>query len=463
MIKGHPLQQRFTLTLALAAGLALSGCHSGLLKGKKHGTPTIGERIPVLNFETKVEAEPELRDVAVVLPAPESNADWPQPGGSPSKSNGQLELPATLGHAWTVSIGKGSTKTRRLNAAPIVDAGKVFTMDTDGDVRAFDVRTGSTVWNTHIPAPAATITDKKGRKKVKKGREDAGFGGGVSAGSGRVYATTGYGIVAAFDAATGGKIWQISLGTPLRNAPSVSGNRIYAVTADNQLFALSADKGETLWNVTGTTEVAGTLGSAAPAIDRDTVVVGFSSGELNALREENGRTVWADALARTGRTTALAALTDIDASPVIDKGRVFAIGHGGRMAAIELATGQRVWERNFAGVQIPWVAGDYIFTVTLDGEVVCVQRNDGKIRWVLKLDRYGKPKKKEDPIIWSGPVLASDRLLIAGSNRQLMTVSPYTGKLISAVKLAAPAFLPPIVAGKTVYLLTDDGKLNAYR
>ncbi len=444
-----PATVKAVTALALAATLGLGGC--GVLKGAKTRTPTVGERIPVLNFETKVEAEPELKDTAVVLPAPETNADWPQPGGSPSKVNGHLKLPDTLSHAWTVSIGKGSSATRRLNAAPVVAGGKVFTMDTVGDVTAIDAATGRTAWQARIAVGG------------KKRGDEAAFGGGVSTGDGRVYATTGDGIAAAFDAASGKELWRTKLGVPLRGAPTVAGNRIYLMTQDNQLFALSGDKGETQWNVSGTVEVAGLLGAGAPAVALDTVVVGFSSGELNALRAENGRTVWADALARTGRTTAMAALTDIDASPVIDRGRVFAIGHGGRMAAIELATGQRVWERNFAGINTPWVAGDFIFAVTLDGEVVCVTRADGKIRWVLKLDRYGKPKKKENPIVWSGPVLASDRLLLAGSNRQLVTVSPYTGKLISAVKLGAPAYLPPTVAGNTVYLLTDDGKLTAYR
>ena len=327
-------------------------------------------------------------------------------------------------------------------------------MDTSGDIAAFDAATGARAWS-------ARVSLEKGKKK--KSNDTAAFGGGVAAGDGRVYATTGYGIAVAYDATSGAQVWRSNLGVPLRGGPTIAGNRVYVMSQDNQLFALSADKGETAWNVAGTVEVAGLLGAASPAVALDTIVVGFSSGELNALRAETGRTVWADALARTGRTTALAALSDIDASPVIDRGRVFAIGHGGRMAAIELATGQRAWERNFAGVQTPWVAGDFLFAVTLDGELVCLTRADGKIRWVLKLERYGNPKKKEKPIIWSGPVLASDRLLLAGSNHKLVTVSPYTGKLISAVKLGALAYLPPIVAGKTVYLLTDDGKLSAYR
>jgi outer membrane protein assembly factor BamB len=440
--------QKRSLGLLLVTALALSGC-SVFKPSKGPKTPTLGERIPVLNFETRAEAEPELQDLAIVLPAAEANAEWSQPGGSAAKAMGHLALQGTINRAWQVSIGNGSSANRRLNAGPVVLGGRVFTMDTAGDVRAFDAKTGATAWTARITLP--------------KKNSDAAFGGGVSGGEGRVFATTGYGVVAAFDAATGTELWRQKLSTPLRGAPTVAGNRIYVLTQDNQMYALSADKGETLWNVSGTVEVAGLLGAGSPAVALETVVVGFSSGELNALRAENGRTVWADALARTGRSTAMAALSDIDASPVIDRGRVYAIGHGGRMAAIEIATGQRVWERNFAGTSTPWVAGEFIFVMTTEGELVCLTRGDGKVRWVLRLPHYGNPKKKANPIMWAGPVLAGDRLYVAGSNKTMVVVSPYTGKQETTIKLSSPAYLPPIVADNSAYLLTDDGKLTAYR
>ncbi len=454
------MHNRSIKALVLIVMLALAGC--GVFKGigKKPKTPTVGERIPVLNFETRAVAEPELKDLAVVLPLAEARPDWPQAGGSAEKSLGHLEFTGSLTPAWTASIGTGSTGTRRLNAGPVVMDGRVFTMDTGGNVRAFDAKSGRVDWQARIKL----VVNEGGKKKRSKQKNDnAAFGGGVGGGDGRLFATSGYGIVAAYDAKTGVELWEKSVGVPLRGAPTVAGNRIYVLTQDNQLFALSADKGETLWTVAGTVEVAGLLGAAAPAVALETVLVGFSSGELNALRAENGRTVWADALSRTGRSTAMAALSDIDASPVVDRGRVYAIGHGGRMVALELATGQRVWERNFAGLSMPWVAGEFIYVVTLEGEVLCLTRSDGKVRWIEQLQAFRSLKKKLDPIRWSGPVLASEKLYLAGSNKQMAVLSPYTGKVIETRKLSAPAYLAPIIAGNMLYLVTDDGKLTAYR
>lgn len=438
----------FRIAVVASLALALGGCN--LFKPAKRGTPTLGERIPVLTYETRTEAEPELADLAVVLPPAEANADWAQPGGSASKVGGHLALPdTTLRPVWTASIGKGSTGQRRLNAAPIVMDGKVFSMDTSGEVRAFNTADGALVWKAEI--------------RIPKKKRDAAFGGGVSGSDGRVFATTGYGIVVAFDAPTGKELWRRALTTPLRGAPAIAGSRVFVLSQDNQLHAMSADKGDLLWTVTGTVEVAGLLGAAAPAIALDTVVVGFSSGELNALRAENGRSVWQDQLARTGRATAMAALSDIDASPVIDRGRVFAIGHGGRTVAIELATGQRVWERNFAGTSTPWIAGEFIYITTVEGEVVCLTRTDGKVRWVTRLPRWGNVKKKEKPIRWSGPVLASEKLIVTGSNGRMTALNPYDGKELPRIKLDGAAFLPPVVAGNTLYILTDKGELSAWR
>jgi outer membrane protein assembly factor BamB len=437
------------VTVMLLA-VALAACNGGSKgKGKVRRTPTVGERIPILSFETRAEAETELKDLTIILPGPDRNAEWAQPGGSLAKAGGHLALAETPRQIWEASIGKGSSATARLNAAPVVAGGRVFTMDIAGQVRALDAGTGRMLWTQQI--------------RLKKKNDHAAFGGGVSVADGRVYATSGYGIAAAYDAATGKPLWERSLGEPLRGAPTAVSNRLFVMTQDNQLFALNPATGETAWNITGTVEPAAILGAGAPAVALETVVVGFSSGELNALRTENGRTVWQDQLSRTGRSTAMAALADIDGSPVIDRGRVYAIGHGGRMVALEFATGQRVWERNFAGTSTPWPAGEFIYLVTVEGEVVCITRAEGKVRWVQRLPQYRKPKKKKDPLVWEGPVLAGETLWVTGSSRQLLGINPYDGKTRLTLKLPAATYLAPVVADGTMYVLSDNGRLTAWR
>ena len=182
------------------------------------------------------------------------------------------------------------------------------------------------------------------------------------------------------------------------------------------------DAGVILQRPPGDDEQAGVFGTATPAFSQSTVVAGFSSGELTAYRYENGQPVWQDALSRTGVSTVVGTISDIDADPVIDQGRVFAIGQGGRMVAVELITGQRAWEINIAGISTPWVAGDWVFVVTDDAKLVAIARNTGKIRWINQLPAWLKMKAKRGPISYVGPVLAGDRLIVAGSNGVLVNV-----------------------------------------
>ena len=160
------------------------------------------------------------------------------------------------------------------------------------------------------------------------------------------------------------------------------------VSQDNQLFALDPADGKVRWTEAGSVELAGVFGTAAPAASQGTVVAGFSSGELTAYRYENGRILWQDALARTSISTTVSSLSDIDADPVIDNGRVYAVGQGGRMVALDITSGQRIWELNIAGIATPWVAGDWVFVVTDDAKLACIYRQNGHIRWINQLPQF---------------------------------------------------------------------------
>jgi outer membrane protein assembly factor BamB len=243
----------------------------------------------------------------------------------------------------------------------------------------------------------------------------------------------------------------------------VTGDTLYVMSQDNQLYSLKAADGATNWSATAAVEIAGVFGTAAPAFARGTVVAGFSSGELNAYRFENGRLVWQDALARTSISTSVATLSDIDASPVIDNGQVFALGQGGRMVALDLFSGQRIWELNLAGIATPWIAGDWLFAVTDDAKVMAISRNTGKIRWINQLPAFEKPKSKRNPISYVGPILAGGRLILAGDNGVLVNLDPSTGAFQSQTNLGAPISQAPVVAASTLYVLDGKGRLRAYR
>jgi outer membrane protein assembly factor BamB len=440
-------QKSMRTVVLVAAALAASGC--SLLKKGKASTPVLGQRIAVLTSEGDVAVDPATAALPMTLPEPVANTAWAQPGGSASKSMGHLALGTALARAFTVQAGRGSSLTARLASSPIVANGHVYTMDTLGAVRSFDARNGALLWASQTPD--------------ERGNEASLYGGGIAYDNGRIYATNGLGFVAALDERNGGILWQVRPGGPLRGAPTIANGALYLISQDNQIYAINEADGKTNWSAAASVEIAGLFGSASPAVGQGTVVAGFSSGELNAYRYENGRQVWQDALQRTSIRTSVSSLSDIDADPVIDNGQVFAVGQGGRMVALELTTGQRMWELNIAGIDTPWVAGDWIFVITDDSKLLCISRLNGHIRWINQLPEFSHAKSKKGQLEYSGPVLAGGRLIVTGSTGVIVNIDPTTGSFQSQTNVGAPISLSPVVANSTLYVYDDNGRLSAYR
>jgi outer membrane protein assembly factor BamB len=433
-------------TIMLCALLALPACGDWL--GDPAKTPLPGERIAVLSLSQKLKVDTKVADLQVRLPRPFVNDDWPQSGGDTNHAMHHLAADGKLARLWNVNIGTGSDSERQILAQPVIVGNRIYTMDVEAEVRSMDVSSGELLWRT---------------KLAPDDDDDGILGGGLALSGGKLYVTTGFAQLIALNAATGKILWRRSLSGPMRSGPTVSDGRVFAVTVANELFALSVDDGHTLWTHIGITEVAGLLGGGSPAVEGDIVVAPFSSGEIVALRVQNGRVVWSDSLSALRRTDPVSSIAHIKGRPVIDRGRVYVVGHSNRTVAIDIASGSRVWEQPIGGVSSPWIAGDYIYLISNEGELICLLRKDGRVRWIRPLPQFEDEEDKEDPIRWSGPVLAGDRLLAVGSNGRVWSVSPYTGALLGSIDVSGPVAISPAIANQTLFLLTDDAELIAFR
>ncbi len=445
-------RRAFCGALLAASTLALSGCElwdSLDLFGGSSGNkrPLQGARIPVLPEERVVEADERIRSLTVSLPEAVANPDWPQPGGNPAH-NMQHVVASGMTVTWRSSIGSGSSGDGSISASPVVADGRVYAIDARAVVSAYDAQTGRRLWRFDTE-PEDTRT--------------TGAGGGVSYSEGRLYVATGYAQVLALDASNGQEAWRAPVTAPARAGPTVAGGRVFAVSADNQIHTFDAASGRRLWGYGGTSEGAGFYGNASPAVEGNVVVAVFSSGEIFGLRVETGRVVWSDALTGLLRTDAISALADIRGLPVIDRGTLTVISNGGRMASLELRTGGHLWDRDVASRVHPWVAGDFLFVTTSDAQLVAMTRRDGRVRWVQQLTRYRDEERRRGPIDWTGPVLASGRLVLANSNRELVAIDPANGTATATTRLPGPVRLSPVVANGTIYVLTEDADLVALR
>lgn len=432
---------------ALLAPLALAGCDTieGLFETKKEALPGKRESLTALRrgFDTD-EAAPK-----VALPPRVRNPAWPQSAGNPAHMMGHLEAADIIKVLWTADLGRSGGKRRKILARPVVMDGVVYAMDADATISAYTLASGNRLWRT------ATVDDDS---------ESSNVGGGLCWDAGTLFAVNGVADLLALDPAKGTVKWRKNLGTPARSAPTVVDGRIFLIAANSKLYAFASADGKELWSYQATPTAATILGSPAPAVSQGVVIGGFGSGEVAALRAETGSLIWSDGLGIVRGKESLVEFLAIRGEPVIANGQVYVTGLGGLTIAADLLTGRRVWEKRVASANTPWIAGSWLFLVTTEQEVGAINLDDARIAWVSSLPRWEKPEKKKDLITWYGPLLAGGRLIVLGSNSQALSLSPASGQIVGRQDLSdVPSPFPPIAADGVVLIVTEDGRLTAWK
>lgn len=464
-MRGSSIASRLAVAATLCVAALAGGCAeslpslpsmsqmSKLNPFKEKEVPLPGRRIAVMPEKEKMAGELADASQPIVLPEQQANDQWSQPGGVASNAPGHLALAsATVREAWTADAGQGSNKVGRVTASPIVADGRVYALDANGSVSAFSLGGGSAIWRATL-APTVDPNKKPGFDASNLfslgGDDGGGYGGGLAADGGRLFAASGYGAVIAFDPATGKRLWEKNVGAPVRAAPTAAADRVFVATIEGRTFALSATDGAELWVARGLPQQASLGLSSSPAVDGDVVVVPYASGDLMALKIADGTPVWSESLSSTRTSSQLTSLSDA-ARPAIDSGVVFAVGHGGRMVATQLKTGERLWSINIPGTQTPWVAGGSVFVVDTTGQLMALGRQDGRVQWTAKLPGSNT---------WSGPTLAGGTLWLASNKGQLVGVEAATGRVASQQDLGDPVYIAPVVAQGKMFILTDKAKL----
>lgn len=397
-----------------------------------------GKRVSVMPQSNIGGVELASADRSISLPAPSPNQNWSQPGGNASNSPGHVVFEGSGRAAWTADIGTGSSSRMRLTSSPVVADGRVYAMDAESVVSAYNASSGSRAWRVQL-AP-------------ENERAGEGFGGGIALDGGRLYAATGFGTVVGLDPGSGKILWQTKLGVPLRASPTAFDGQVFVVATDGRAFNLNGTDGAKLWTFRGLPQTTGLISNPSPAVHGNVVVFPFPNGDIVGVSLAEGLPIWSESVATT-QTSSLGAMRDAS-RPVVSGGRVYAVGHSGRMVAADAETGERIWASNVASIQPPAVAGSNVFVVDLQGQLMSLDVDEGQALWQVQL---------AGARTWSGPVLASGRLWLTSDKGQLVGVDATTGRTVTTADVGDPIYLAPIVAGGTLFVLTDRARLIAYR
>nr|WP_242511832.1 PQQ-like beta-propeller repeat protein [Rhodobaculum claviforme] len=426
-----------------AAVLALAACEREVILE--------GERLdPRAMTSAGAPMVPADRSLPIALPAMVDHSEWTHRGGSATHTITHPALGRDLTRIWSAPIGEGASRRFRLTADPVVAGGRIFTLDARSTVTA-TATDGTRLWSRDIRP------DWAGRGMAS--------GGGLAVGAGRLFVTSAYGKIVAMDPASGAVLWRKRFEAPLGAPPTVAGDQVFVTANDGTAWALDVADGKVVWQLDGLPAVSGMVGGAAPAVSGTQVILPFATGDVAAAARATGVEAWRSRVAGRRLGQANAGISDISGDPVVVGGTIFVGNRSGRLAALDAATGMQRWSAREGAFGPVWPAGDSLFLVSDQGELVRLEAATGARVWGVPLGRYieTRERRRAEVVAHFGPVLAGGQLLVASSDGVLRGFDPASGALVSQAELPSGAATHPVVVGRTLYVVTRDGRLHALR
>ena len=426
----------------MVGAAVLAGCAEDdlILPGKRESLR--GEEIKAVDIVNETRA--------IRLPGQVRNAAWTHRIGSPSSRVANAALSQTPALAWTANIGAGNAKRNRITADPVVADGRIYTMDSEGQLAAVSTN-GELLWTRDL----TPVTDKS----------DDASGGGLAYGNGTLFVTTGFGRLEAVNPKDGTVIWEQRLGAIGNGSPTVYGNLVYLVSGDDKGWAIDAKTGKVAWQINSVPDVANVQSPAAPAVNDRIAVFPFGSGEVQTTFRRGGLRLWNAGLAGERLGRAANKIGDISGDPVIQGRVVYAANHSGRLVAMDAETGERNWTAEQGALGPVWPVGGSVFLVNDKNQLIRLDARDGRPVWAVDLPLFVKSKPKKQSAIFShyGPILAGGRLIVASSDGVLRSFDATSGVLVHSVEIPGGASSNPVVAGGVLYVVGGKGQLHAFR
>ena len=351
---------------------------------------------------------------------------------------------------WGRKVGQGLGR-KFLTLDPLILADRIFAADGYGRVVALDRYSGERVWQVDVDP----LKKGFGSRLDFLDRRDPSFvSGGIGSGDGNVFIGTTSGYVVALSAADGSETWRTYLDAEVLAKPSSGDGLIFAQTVDGRLVALEEDTGEVRWTQPNQVPVLTLRGTSSPVFDSGVVYSGFASGKIVAVRARNGEPIWEHRVQLPEGRSELERIVDVDGTPLINQGVLYAAAYQGRVKALRLRDGRPLWEKVISSYHDMALGQGNVYVVDNDDVVRAIDRQSSDVVW----EQPALTRRK-----LSAPLAYSNYVIVGDDQGYVHVLAQSDGRMLARKKIDGKGVRSNMVArDRTLYVLGNSGSLEAY-
>jgi len=345
-----------------------------------------------------------------------------------------IESSVEFRRVWSLSVGDGHDG-QFLQLRPLYSDGTIYASSADGWLTAVESGNGSVIWN-----------------RETGDRIFAGVGGDLR----RLYYVTRDAELVAVSRETSEELWRTGLPTEVLAAPQSNGTLLVIQTTDGRVIGFDASSGNRLWQYDGQVPVLTMRTAAPPLVGGDIVIASFASGRLIALTTEAGQPVWQYEVGEPQGRTELERLVDIGGQPLVLDSAVMVAGYQGKLALVDIRSGQEIWSRKASSFYAPSIGGGNIFLAHSNGNIVAYRGSDRREIWL------------QDRLSWrqlTQPAVAGDYLVTGDFEGYLHVLNREDGSLSGQMKFDSDGIRVPVQALEDGSLLVfgNGGRMAVYK
>lgn len=334
---------------------------------------------------------------------------------------------------WSANIGAGSPADG-LRLLPALTGTAVYAADAEGLVIARERTSGRVLWKRKTAEPISA---------------------GPVVAYNQLFFGTREGALLVLSADDGSTLWTAALGGEVLAPPAVEGDAVVVRSTDGRTTLFDRTSGAMRWVHDGGNPALALRAASKPILLTDAVLVGLASGMLVMLDRVTGQVIWERRIAEPAGKSELDRLIDIAGDFVLVGDRIYAATYQGRIVALDLRSGQFVWQQPVSTFQSLAAAAGNVYVVDADGRVVAYRGADGVVLWRLE-SLLGRQL--------TGVAVLGDWLLVGDFEGYLHLIRQADGVIVGRRRIDRDGIVAaPVVDEDTVFVLGRGGKLAALK